>query len=38
MADTTGYPELDSLLPRIAALAGLDQAALEREEIALVGR
>ena len=38
MADTTGYPELDSLLPRVAALAGLDQASLEREEIALVGR
>ena len=38
MADTTGYPELDSLLPRVAALASLDQADLEREEIALVGR
>ncbi len=38
MADTTGYPELDSLLPRVAALASLDQAALDGEEIALVGR
>jgi len=38
MADTTGYPELDSLLPRVTALASLDQASLEREEIALVGR
>jgi len=38
MADSTGYPELDRLLPRLAVLASLDQAALEREEIALVGR
>ena len=27
MADTTGYPELDSLLPRVAALASLDRPA-----------
>jgi phenylalanyl-tRNA synthetase alpha chain len=38
MADTTGYPELDSLLPRVAALASLAEADLDREEIALVGR
>ncbi len=38
MADSTGYPELDSLLPRLAALASLDLDALEQEEIALLGR
>ena len=35
---TTGYPDLDALLPRLEAIAALDAAALEAEEIALLGR
>jgi phenylalanyl-tRNA synthetase alpha chain len=38
MTDTTGFPELDALRVRVEALAALDQAALEQEEIALLGR
>ncbi len=38
MSTTTGYPALDALLPRVDALASLDQDALDREEIALLGR
>ena len=38
MSQTTGYPELDALLPRIEALPTLDAAQLDEAEIALVGR
>ncbi len=38
MSGTTGHPELDALLPRLDAIAALDAEALEREEIALLGR
>jgi len=38
MTEPTGIPELDLLLPRLAALSSLDAAALETEEIALLGR
>lgn len=38
MTEPTGYPDLDELLPRLAAVAELDAAALEAEEIAILGR
>ena len=34
----TGYPELDALLPRLAAIPTLDAAELEAERIAVLGR
>ncbi len=34
----TGYPELDALLPRLAAIPSLDAAGLEAERIAVLGR
>jgi phenylalanyl-tRNA synthetase alpha chain len=34
----TGYPDLDALLPRLAAVAGLDAGALAAERIAVLGR
>jgi phenylalanyl-tRNA synthetase alpha chain len=36
--DPTGYPQLDSLLPRLTAVAGLDASGLETERIAVLGR
>jgi phenylalanyl-tRNA synthetase alpha chain len=36
--DPTGYPELDALLPRLAAVPRLDAAALDVERIAVLGR
>jgi phenylalanyl-tRNA synthetase alpha chain len=36
--DTTGYPELDALAARLAAIDSLDADALERERVALLGR
>lgn len=38
MTEPTGHPDLDELLPRLAAVAGLDAAALDAEEIAILGR
>jgi phenylalanyl-tRNA synthetase alpha chain len=38
MAATTGYPELDALVPRLERIPTLDAAALEAEQIALLGR
>ena len=35
---STGYPDLDGLLPRLEAMLSLDAAALEAEEIAVLGR
>ena len=35
---STGYPQLDSLLPRLHAVAGLDAPGLEAERIAVLGR
>jgi phenylalanyl-tRNA synthetase alpha chain len=35
---STGYPELDALLPRIDAVASLSAETLEAEEIAVLGR
>ena len=35
---STGYPDLDALLPRLEAIPALAAAALEAEEIALLGR
>lgn len=34
----TGYPQLDLLLPRLAAVAGLDAAGLAAERIGVLGR
>src|ERR1041385_8206197 len=34
----TGYPQLDALLPRLAALASLEADALHAERIAILGR
>jgi phenylalanyl-tRNA synthetase alpha chain len=34
----TGYPQLDALLPRLHAVAGLDAPGLEAERIAVLGR
>ena len=34
----TGYAQLDSLLPRLDAVAGLDASGLEAERIAILGR
>ena len=36
--DHTGYPELDALLPRLAAIPSLDRDALDAERIAVLGR
>lgn len=38
MSGTTGHADLDALLPRLDAIAALDADALEREEVALLGR
>jgi phenylalanyl-tRNA synthetase alpha chain len=38
MAEPTGYPELDALLPRLEAIPGLDAEALAAELIAVLGR
>jgi phenylalanyl-tRNA synthetase alpha chain len=38
MAEPTGYPELDALLPRLERIASLEAAELEAEKIALLGR
>ena len=38
MTDSTGYPELDVLLPRLAAVPTLGADALSAEEIAVLGR
>ncbi len=35
---TTGFPDLEALLPRLDAIPALDASALEAEEIALLGR
>ena len=35
---STGYPDLDALLPRLEAVAALGSAELEAEEIAVLGR
>jgi phenylalanyl-tRNA synthetase alpha chain len=35
---TTGFPDLEAFLPRLAAIPWLDAAGLEAEEIALLGR
>jgi phenylalanyl-tRNA synthetase alpha chain len=35
---STGYPQLDALLPRLAAIASLDADALHAERIAVLGR
>ena len=35
---STGYPDLDALLPRLEAIAALGGAALEAEQIAVLGR
>jgi phenylalanyl-tRNA synthetase alpha chain len=35
---STGYPDLDTLLPRLEAIPSLDAAKLEAEEIAVLGR
>ena len=34
----TGYPQLDALLPRLDAVAGLDASGLDAERIAVLGR
>jgi phenylalanyl-tRNA synthetase alpha chain len=34
----TGHPDLDALLPRLAAVSGLDAEALAAERIAVLGR
>ncbi len=36
--DPTGYPDLDALLPRLAAIESLTPDALETERIAILGR
>ncbi|MFL5511260.1 MAG: phenylalanine--tRNA ligase subunit alpha [Gemmatimonadales bacterium] len=38
MSDPIGYPELDALLPRLAAVPGLDADALAAEIVAVLGR
>lgn len=38
MPDTTGFADLDALLPRLHAVASLADAALEAEHVALLGR
>jgi len=38
MTAPTGYPQLDALLPRLAALASLEAEALHAERIAILGR
>ena len=36
--DHTGYPDLDALLPRLAAIPSLDREGLDAERIAILGR
>ncbi len=36
--DHTGFPQLDALLPRLAAVPGLDAEALDAERITVLGR
>ncbi|HET9275976.1 MAG TPA: phenylalanine--tRNA ligase subunit alpha [Gemmatimonadales bacterium] len=36
--ESTGYPELDALLPRLAAVGGLEPEAFEAERVAVLGR
>ncbi len=36
--EETGYSELDSLLPRLAAIPSLDRGALDAERVAVLGR
>src|SRR5262245_32232339 len=36
--DPTGYPQLDNLLPRLAAIPELDAAAVHEARIAILGR
>jgi len=38
MSDTTGYPDLDALLPRLDAVPALSADALEAEHTAILGR
>ena len=38
VTDATGYPVLDELLPRLAGISALDAAALDAEQIAVLGR
>jgi phenylalanyl-tRNA synthetase alpha chain len=38
MTEPTGYPDLDALLPRMQAIAGLDSDALAAEIVAVLGR
>jgi phenylalanyl-tRNA synthetase alpha chain len=38
MSGTTGYPDLDALLPRLEAIPALTAEALEAEQIAVLGR
>jgi phenylalanyl-tRNA synthetase alpha chain len=38
MSDTTGYPDLDALLPRLDALPALSADVLEAEHTAILGR
>ena len=38
MSETTGYPDLDALLPRLDAAHGLGADALEAERTAVLGR
>src|SRR4051812_9626063 len=38
MADSTGHPDLDALLPRLAAISRLGADALAAEIIAVLGR
>src|SRR3954462_4007598 len=38
MSDPTGYPELDALLPRLAAVPALHADALAAEIVAVLGR
>ena len=38
MSESTGYPDLDGLLPRLAAVPGLPLEGLEAELIAVLGR
>jgi phenylalanyl-tRNA synthetase alpha chain len=35
---TTGFPDLDALLPRLAAVPALEAVALEAEQVAVLGR
>ena len=35
---TTGFPALEALIPRLESIPTLDAAALDAEEIAILGR